>query len=76
MKGYILVKVNDKNKANFLLLALPCKSYNVKTSVFDEKLHYIIANDVELEKIDLNQLIRDSNVIEILCRRTEDESKV
>jgi hypothetical protein len=76
MKGYVLLKINDKNKANLLLLTLPCKSYNVKTSIFDESLHYIMADDVELEKLDLNQLIKDSSVLEILCRRKEDESKV
>jgi hypothetical protein len=35
-----------------------------------------MADDVELEKLDLNQLIKDSSVLEILCRRKEDESKV
>lgn len=75
MKGFVLLKVNNMNKVNLILLTLPCKSYDVKvkTSVFNESIHYIMADNVELEKLDINQLIRDPDVLEILCRRKENE---
>jgi len=68
-KGTVILKINDKNFANVLLLSLPCKSYNVKQAVIDEKTVTLVALDVELDKIDFNELAKNEHIKCLIVRK-------
>jgi len=65
---FILLKVKDKDTAKLATLIIPCKNYNIKMSVFED-YYFVMGKDVDLEKLDLNQLLKNPNILEILCRR-------